>query len=107
MKLVEDISKITTIPEEEIQLVLDCIQDCICYDIQEKIKNKEDYIDVDIGIGQLNLNISEDMIEYKFIPSSKLEDDIKYTLDNNQCPLINKIEKIIRTKILGAYKEFF
>lgn len=107
MKLADDISKLTTIPIDEVEQILNCIKDCVCYNIQESIKNKEDFIDVDIGIGCLSLGVGEDTIEYKFIPSDSLEDDVKYTLKNGYCPLISKVENCIRNKIVGAYKEFF
>ena len=66
-------------------------------------KNKS----IDIGIGNLVLNIDNDELKYKFIPSNKLENNIKYTLDNGHCPLIDKAEESLQTKILGVYKELF
>ena len=107
MKIADDISKLTTIPIDEVEQILNCIKDCICYNIQESIKNKDDFIDVDVGIGSLSLGVAEDTIEYKFIPSNDLENDVKYTLENGCCPLISKIENSLRNKIVGAYKEFF
>lgn len=107
MKVVEDVSKLTTIPQQEVQCVVNAIKDCICYALQESIKNKEDYADIDIGIGALCLNITEDGVEYKFVPSKDLENDIIYTAQHDCCPLVHKIEESIRNKIVGAYKEFF
>lgn len=107
MKIADDISKLTTIPVEEVEYIINTINDCICYDLQESIKNKDEFIDIDIGIGTLCLDVKTDTIEYKFIPSTNLENNIKYTIDNNCCPLIKKLETSLRNKIYGAYKEFF
>lgn len=103
----EDISKLSTIPLQEVQYIFNFIDDCICYNLQESLKNKEENIDIDIGIGTLILGIDDDMLKYKFIPSNKLENNIKYTLDNGHCPLIDKAEESLQTKILGVYKELF
>lgn len=107
MKIANDISKLTTIPTDEVEKVISCMNDCICYNLQEGIKNKDDFLDVDIGIGNLTLSINNDTIEYKFIPSTTLEDNIKYTFEHNCCPLVEKLESSLRNKIFGAYKEFF
>lgn len=107
MNIIEDISKLSTIPQQEVELVFELYKDCICYDIQEMLKNRENHIDINIGIGLLILDIANDELRYKFIPSNSFEKDIKYTLENNQCPLIDKMEENLHNKIVGAYKEFF
>lgn len=107
MNIIEDISKLSTIPQQEVELVFELYKDCICYDIHEMIKNHENHIDIDIGIGVLILDINDEEIRYKFIPSSSLENDIKYTLENDHCPLFNKLEESLHSKIMRAYKEFF
>lgn len=107
IKIEEDISKLTTIPLQEVQFIINFMSDCICYNLQESVKNKEENIDIDIGIGTLVLDIDNDELKYKFIPSNKLENDIKYTLINGHCPLIDKAEECLQAKILGAYKELF
>lgn len=107
MNAVEDLSKLTSISPNYIQLIFDKLSACICYNVHEQIKNKLDYIEVDIGIGTLLLYIKEDNVLYKFIPSEKLENDIIYTINNNQDILISKLENSLQDKIIAAYKEFF
>ena len=71
-RIEEDISKLSTIPLQEVQYIFDFMNDCICYNLQESLKNKEENIDIDIGIGTLILNICNDELSYKFIPSNNL-----------------------------------
>ena len=102
----KDLSTITTISLNSTQKFLDRFQDCICYSLQEQLKQNEEYIELDIYIGTLILVNRDDDIEFKFIPSNKFESDIISTYNNKECPLIHKLEDSLTTKIKAAYKEF-
>lgn len=107
MNVVEDLSKLTSIPNNYIQLIFDKLNDCICYNLHEQLRDKSEYIEIDIGIGNLLLYLKQDEVLYKFIPSEKLENNIKYTINNDKDILVSKLENSLQEKIISAYKEFF
>ena len=41
----------------------------------------------------------------KFIPSSKLENGIKYAITSGESPLINKVELLLKDRICNTYKD--
>ena len=101
----EDIAKLTGLSISCINKILQLEQDCICYAVQEALIDKRKYVDINIGIGILSLNIGEEELQYKFIPSQSLENDIITTTKNKQAPIIRNLENNIKNKILNAYKE--
>ena len=106
-KIEFDISKLTTFPVVSIQKILSRYQDCICYNLQERLDKINEYVELDIYIGKLIIRQNEDKIEYKFIPSSSFESDIKNTILTGESPLVKKLETVVQDKITSAYKEFF
>ena len=107
MAINKDLSALTNISITSIDKILDRYQDVICYQLQENLLNNPDEITLDIFIGKLILYINKNEVTYKFIPSSKFEKDIISTINNNECPLIGRLEKTLTEKITTAYKEFF
>ena len=105
--MIEDISKITTIPRVTLQKLLEKSEMCICHDILEQILRNETYICVDILFGELYLNIDNDQVKFKFIPSSQFEDMLVETINNKTSPLITAVEDGLSTKIMNVYKELF
>jgi len=46
-------------------------------------------------------------LEYKFIPSDKLEDMIRSSLETGESPLQKQVENKITKRMLRIYKELF
>ena len=46
-------------------------------------------------------------VQYRFIPSKKLEDGIKDTIINKENPLVNNVEEALVKRVVNAYKDFF
>lgn len=103
-KIVDDLVILTNVGKIVYTNIIEAILSIISYDIIESIKNKEDTIKIDIGIGILILSNIEDKIKYKFIPSSKLENTVlsSYKSFNN---LEFKIDKSLSQRIKNAYEE--
>lgn len=100
-----DIAKLTGLSINCINSILTIEQDCICYAVQESLLSKKKYADIDIGIGLLTIYVEDDSIQYKFIPSHSLEEDILSTVNSGEAPMIHRLEDNLKNKILNAYKE--
>lgn len=105
--LLKDISAITTIPQFSLQNLSNLMKDIIAYDVQESLLEKENICEIDLGIGMLNILITEDEIKYKFIPSKSLSDSVIYGVEHKDTPLIIKAEKSLNKKIMNTYKDLF
>lgn len=101
----EDIAKLTGLSINCINNIFRMEQECICYDVQESLLEKKKYTDIDIGIGLLTIYVEDESIQYKFIPSHSLEEDILATVNCGEAPIIHHLEESIKSKILSAYKE--
>lgn len=105
MNVIESISKLTSIPLRYIEKIFSLEQDYVCYAIQQAFCEKQNNVDVDIGIGTLSILVENENIYYKFLPSQSLETDIQHTVSVNEAPIIKKLEENIKEKVLNAYKE--
>lgn len=105
--MLEDLSTITTIPLLPMQELFQKGAICICDNVNETLKNKENECEIDIGIGKLLLRIDTEYIEYKFIPSSKLEENLINTINTRESPLINELEEALSKRIMNVYKDLF
>lgn len=105
--LVQDLSTLTTIPVSSLSRLADKCKDIISYSVYESLQESENVISVDIGIGILYINVNEDSIQYKFVPSLSLEKTICKTVEGKQKPIIEDIEKTLKNRILAVYKELF
>lgn len=105
MQIEKDVSNLTTVPFSSVQKIFSRFQDCICYNLQQSINNKEEYAEIDIYIGKLILKKEDNHIYYKFIPSPSFEKDVLITYQRGECPLIRRLEDTISDKISSAYKE--
>ena len=104
---IEDLSKVTTIPRVTLQKLIEQSEMCVCHDMLEQILNNENYICVDIMFGYLYINMDEDNVKFKFVPSAQFEDMIVDTINTKRSPLINAVESALSTKIMKVYKDLF
>lgn len=104
--LLQDISILTTIPRDSLEKLASISQYCICDGINEMLSTLEDNVCVfDIGIGSLSIKVENNNIYYKFIPSTSLEESLIKTIDNEENPLVAKLEKTLVKRITKTYKE--
>ena len=105
--LVKDVSTLTTIPYFSLQNLCELCKDVIVYDVQESLLNKENICEIDIGIGTLNILVTEEEVKYKFIPSKSLSETVIDGINHKNSPLIVKAEKSLSKKIMNTYKDLF
>lgn len=103
--LIEDLASITTLPISSLQKLCSKSIFCICNCIEEdKLKN-ESLTEINIGIGNLQINNINNNIQYRFIPNKKFEEAIRTTLIDGKNPLTDALEESLVNKILHAYKD--
>ena len=105
VNIIKDISTLTTIPYATLVKLVDIAELCICHAVEESKLRNGDLTSINIGVGTLNIKTSDDEIKYKFIPSSKLEENVKQTVINNKSQLITNVETKIKDKVMNVYKE--
>lgn len=105
--LLEDLSATSNIPLNLLQKLNQQSIWNICHGVEETILSGNNIATINIGIGTLYIGIIDDNIKYKFIPNTKLEDNLKTTILNNKCPLETKLEESFSNKIVKAYKDLF
>ena len=102
--LLHDISTITTIPKEALAKLVQKAEWCICNIVDENRLANNLISQIDLGFGSLLIKDGDDDIEYKFIPSTQLEEGIRSTLVDKKNPLKLKLEETLVDKILNTYK---
>lgn len=103
--ITRDVSKLTTIPYATLSKLKDIEVACIGHDVYEGVLKNEQQITADVGIGELFIKITPEEIRYKFIPSSYLEETVRNSVVNKESPLVQKIERKLRDKVMNVYKE--
>lgn len=106
MDLIKDVSTLTTIPEKYLEKLLDKFHYAICDNIVEGVLEGKSLIELNIGIGTLYINILENSVKYKFVPSPKLESNIRDIIIKETNPLELKLESNLVDKITNIYKEY-
>ena len=103
--LIEDISKLTTIPIQVLDKLLTKSHYCISDAVADSLLADKRLTEIDIGIGMLYIELKNDVARYKFIPSKELEKNVKNTLINGENLLRDKLEQVLVTRITDTYKE--
>lgn len=106
-KLLVDISNIFSIRISLLTKLCDLIENCICDYILEAYLKEEDLVEINIGFGKIIILLSSDSVEYRFVPSSKLEKSIIKTISSRKSPLETGLELSLENKLLSTYKELF
>lgn len=105
VKIIEDMSKISTIPKLSLDKLVDIQNSCISHAVLEAIQSNESIIEANIGIGVIKICLSDEEIKYSFTPSVKLNSSILDCINNNRDQLDTQIECALRDRILNHYKD--
>ena len=105
--LIKDVATLATIPEKSLVKLVDKSYWCISNEVIESLKQGDTVTEIDIGIGILYIKVIDDTIQYKFIPSAKLNDTVKDTVINKRNILEDTLEKTLVNKIVDTYKDLF
>lgn len=104
-KLIDDLSILTTIPDKALNKLVNKSYYCINEAVLDTLLEDKNLVEIDIGLGILYIQILDNSIKYKFIPSNELEKNVKNTVINNKNNLQNVLENNLVTKIVNAYKD--
>ena len=103
-KLIEDVSNLTCVSENTLRKFIPTINYCIGHALYESLCIQEEYLRMDIGVGELQIKCDNESVRYRFIPSKELE-GIVVTAAKGQSPIAVKLEDDLQAKIDKAYKE--
>ena len=105
-KLIDDLSALTTIPVINLSKLAEKATWCICDCVEESRLADEKVVSVDLDLGTLSICLDGDNIQYRFVPSKKLEAAIKETVVNNKNPLVAQAEATLAQRIIDVYKSY-
>lgn len=105
INLVEDVSKLTDVPDKTLDKFTGIIEYCIAHAICESCFNNNHITEIDVGFGEIHIKTDADGVRYRFLPSKNLEKMIVESIVNKRSPIIQKIDKSLQEKIDRAYKE--
>jgi|GEM_PF-3312648 len=106
-KIIEDVSKLTTIPDKSIYKLMDKFVYCISDAIVEDIISLNDITEADIGLGTLYIQHIGNEIKYKFIPNDYFNKVVIDSVTNKLNLLEKSVEKNLVDKITNTYKDLF
>lgn len=102
ISLLEEICKLNNMKHE--QAVSDYLETALSSCVFSAIKDHNNFIEIDIGIGSLFINI-EDTVLYKFVPSKSLEDKIADVCSNSNDPMVDFLDDKINKRLYKIYRE--
>lgn len=104
-KINSDLSNLSNIPEDIIDKILDLTTYCIGNAVYESLLNNDQLTEVDLGFGKLIVKHDLKDLKLKFLPSERLELDLKNINSGGKPELYHKIEKSVVAKLNDLYKE--
>lgn len=102
--LASNLSKVTQIPKSTLDDLARAATLVLGHSAIEQLTEKQNIVEMDIGIGRLYIKFLDNEIKYKFIPSKQLDYCIKDAVNNKNDPLINALELNLRERIERTYK---
>lgn len=104
-RIISDLSTLTSISETLLMKLINTSEAIICDSTLDTLHSGEKICDLDIGIGNLIINVENNNIKYKFIPSRRLDTDIKEAIISGKSSLVKLVEKSLVDKITSKYQE--
>lgn len=101
--IITDLSILLGLPVNVLKQLVDKIDLCIGDIITHAKNNKDQIVVINIGIGNLSINLAE--MQCKFIPSKKLKATIKDCLEENIDPLELQLEDEFRDKLIKLFEK--
>ena len=103
--IVEDVSKLTTIPEKSLVKLEQKFIYSICEQIQEDILEDKEMSELDIGLGTLYIKYLGDEIKYKFVPNATLEKAVYNTVVKKLNLMETALNEALAKKFIDVYKD--
>lgn len=105
IKAIENVSKLTTIPEKNLTRLQDIYALVVCDAVEDSLLAGDTVANVDIGFGTLGVKFEDNELRFRFKPSAKFEEELIDTLVNKRNSLTHEIEKSLVSKIVQTYKD--
>ena len=103
--IVADLATITTIPMNSLQKLKEKEIYLICNSVEEMLLQNKETTEINIGFGDLIISVENGFINYKFIPSTKLEKNLVETIVKKKNPLTSAFEEALANRIVKTYKD--
>lgn len=107
--IVEDVSKLTTIPEKTLTQLLDKFIYCIVDAVNESTLQNRDTTDVDVYFGVLTIKHevidNNHVVKCRFTPSQKLSKQLADLFEKKLNSLNAVLEQSLADKIIHTYKD--
>ena len=105
ISLVEDVSKLTTIPQKALSSLLEKFNYCIVDTIKEDKLAGKDISNIVIDkLGTISISYKDNQLKYRFVPSEELNDAIIKLLKEGLNSLEANLENSLINKITYLYK---
>ena len=103
--IVEDVSKLTTIPEKTFSKLEHKVIYAICEQIQEDVLEEKTMSELDIGLGVLYIKHEGAEIKYKFIPNQTFEKAVYNTVVKKLNLMESALNDTLSKKVIEVYKD--
>lgn len=105
IKAVENVSKLTTIPEKNLARLQDIYAYVICDAVEDALLSDIYVSDIELGFGTLSIKFEDNELRFRFKPSAKFEEELIDTIVNKRNVLTLEVEKSLVSKIVQTYKD--
>ena len=105
MDAVERVSKLTTVPKEELDRLMDVFSHVISDAVLCSRLDGLDYTEVDIGLGTLRILHTDDELRFRFAPGAKLQEGIVTSVKDGHSTLEFEVEGALKSRLLHTYKD--
>lgn len=103
--IIEDASKLTTIPEKSIAKLLKKFVYCIADAVAEDELEKKEISELDLGLGILYIKHNADKTaSYKFVPGKYMEKAVLDVLESGENLLQDSLNSALVKKFIRVYK---
>lgn len=105
--LLNDLSVLTTIAPSNLNCMVKLSEAVISHSLVESLKDREEYAEIDIGIGMLYIKVTDEGLKYKFVPSEHLSSVLERSSKTGKSALSLKVDEALGQRIMNTYKDLF
>ena len=102
---IEELTKLTDIPEPILKKLTETLIHIICNNLLEDVLEDKELSEFDIGLGTLYIKHDIDGIKYKFVPNGLLTSNVKDTVNKKLNLMENALTDKITKKLLEVYRD--
>ena len=104
---IKNLNTITTIPTQTIRKLFEKLSWISCEAVEESILSGDNLAEIDVGLGTIITQITDEEILYKFVPSKTFESNVRETVINKKNPMVDILEKTFADRFIKTYKDLF